>query len=75
MLPQWLVIVCLVVVLVGGINWLVTGIRSVMNNNQPVDDLLEMLPECCWNQMASNIVYYVVFICSVLLFLPLLSRM
>ena len=63
---------CLVIALIGGLNWLVTGIRSMMNDNERVDDLLEYtkLP-----QLGSNIVYFLVFLCSVVLVLPLLPAM
>ena len=52
----------LAIVFVGGVNWLVTGIRSMNDGSHPqVEDLLELmgLP-----QEASNIIYFVVFAAS-----------
>lgn len=67
-----LYVFCLVVAFVGGVNWLVTGIRSMMQENADVEDLLDlmMLP-----QVVSNIVYFLVFLCSTILLLPLLPKM
>lgn len=67
-----LYLVCLVVVIIGGINWLVTGIRSMMADNERVDDLLEytMLP-----QLGSNIIYFLVFLCTLVVAYPAFEQM
>jgi len=67
-----LYVFCLIVAFVGGLNWLVTGIRSMMEDNETVDDLLQLM---MMPQQVSNIVYFLVFICSTLLLLPLLPKM
>ena len=56
----------LVVLLIGGVNWLVTGIRSAQDGNEEVKDLLNLvnIP-----QEVSNVVYYLVFVVSVLVLL------
>ena len=55
----------LAIVFVGGVNWLVTGIRSMQDDTQ-IDDLLELigLP-----QEASNVIYFVVFAASLVMLL------
>ena len=56
----------LAIVFVGGVNWLVTGIRSMQDGNNKIDDLLELfgLP-----QEASNVIYFVVFAASLVMLL------
>lgn len=58
---QVLVYLMALVLFLGGLNWLVTAIRSFQNHNQDVDDLFELinLP-----QVVSNILYCVVFVVS-----------
>ena len=58
---QALVYLMALVLFLGGLNWLVTAIRSFQNHNQDVDDLFELinLP-----QVVSNILYCVVFVVS-----------
>ena len=55
----------LAIVFVGGVNWLVTGIRSMQDDTR-IDDLLELigLP-----QEASNVIYFVVFAASLVMLL------
>jgi len=57
--------VLLTVTLIGGVNWLVTGINSFKNDNEATNDLLQ-------NQLnisaeISNIIYFIVFACNLLL--------
>ena len=56
----------LAIVFIGGVNWLVTGIRSMQDGNNKIDDLLELigLP-----QEASNVIYFVVFAASLVMLL------
>ena len=56
----------LAIVFVGGVNWLVTGIRSMQEDNTPVDDLLELIGI---PQEVSNVIYFVVFACSLAMLL------
>jgi hypothetical protein len=58
---QALVYLMALVLFLGGLNWLVTAIRSFQHSNQDVDDLFELinLP-----QVVSNILYCVVFVVS-----------
>jgi len=58
-----LIKLCVIIVAVGGINWLVTGIRSNVNDNEEVSDLLNLIK---MPQFVSNIIYYIVFVCSML---------
>jgi len=53
----------LAILLIGGINWLVTAIRSLKDSNDEVKDLLNLigLP-----QIISNLFYIYVFICSII---------
>jgi uncharacterized membrane protein YuzA (DUF378 family) len=67
-----LYVLCLVVAFIGGVNWLVTGIRSMMQDNTEVEDLLSLL---YLPQVVSNIIYFLVFVCSTILILPLLPKM
>jgi len=63
----------LFLVLIGGINWLVTGVRSLMNESDPqVDDLLELIK---LPQEVSNIIYIVVFVATLIVMVPFLKRM
>ena len=58
---QALVYLMALVLFLGGLNWLVTAIRSFQSNNTDVEDLFELinLP-----QVVSNILYCVVFVVS-----------
>lgn len=61
-LQNMLVVLMALVLLLGGVNWLVTAIRSWQNDND-VEDLFELinLP-----QNVSNVLYCVVFVVSLL---------
>lgn len=69
-----LYVFCLVVAFVGGVNWLVTGIRSMAEDNDEVKDLLNYVVTDK-HQVISNIIYFVVFLCTAVLLLPLLPKM
>ena len=58
---QALVYLMALVLFLGGLNWLVTAIRSFQSHNTDVEDLFELinLP-----QVVSNILYCVVFVVS-----------
>lgn len=49
----------LTVVFVGGLNWLITGIRSMEQGNIEVEDGFHLIPG--FPQEVSNILYFVVF--------------
>ena len=54
--------------LVGGVNWLMTAINSWMNDNQ--DDVPDLLQENLkLHPNVANVVYCVVFACTLFLFL------
>lgn len=61
--PNWAVIFLAIIIFLGGLNWLVTAIRSIQHHNQDVDDLFELMtiPQCC-----SNGLYIIVFIVSLI---------
>ncbi len=56
---------CLIVVLVGGTNWLVTAINSWENDDESVPDLLQT--QVGLSSSISNWIYLVVFICTIVL--------
>ena len=51
--------VCLLLVFVGGVNWLITGIRSMEQGNIEVEDGFNLIPG--FPPEVSNILYFVVF--------------
>lgn len=59
--PNGLAIFLAIIIFLGGLNWLVTAIRSFQSHNTDVEDLFELinLP-----QVVSNILYCVVFVVS-----------
>ena len=56
-----------IVSLIGGVNWLVTAINSWTNNNEETPDLLQQ--NLNLSTGVSNVIYIVVFVCTLLLFL------
>ena len=61
------------IALVGGINWLVTAINSWSNNSEPTVDLLQKNLNIPVD--VSNVIYVVVFVCTLVLFLMILSQL
>jgi uncharacterized membrane protein YidH (DUF202 family) len=61
--PNWAVKFLAFIIFLGGLNWLVTAIRSFQHNNQDVDDLFELINV---PQVISNIIYCIVFVVSLI---------
>lgn len=61
--PNGLAIFLAIIIFLGGLNWLVTAIRSIHYHNQDVDDLFELMTIPQW---VSNVVYIIVFIVSLI---------
>jgi len=53
------------IVLIGCLNQLILGFRSLTNNNDEVYDLLNLIN---FPQIISNIFYIIVFLCSLFIF-------
>jgi len=72
-LKEMVYYLCLFLVLVGGINWLVTAIRSLSDDSDPqVYDLLELIK---LPQGVSNVVYIIVFVSTLVVMFPFVKRM
>ena len=56
-----------IVSLIGGVNWLFTAINSWSNGNEETPDLLQKNMQL--STEFSNVIYVVVFVCTVFLFL------
>lgn len=71
----WLMLFCIFLLVIGGINWLTTGIRNFSENTETDNDLLSLIPgsDSDPGNTTKNIVYILVGVAAIVIVLIFIS--